>query len=121
MIDVRLDCEHNATLTAQDGLVTIGSLVRCQEGCEGLHRVTRTITRVEDPAFRLLLDDFTTTPVVYREGCYICNDSEFAQMGLPLCYLCPKCKTGHIAADDTVCDDCGYEVTPEDYGAPPRS
>jgi len=68
-----------------------------------------TVTQPEDPAYALLMDDFTSTPVVYRQGCYICEDPEFAQMGLPLCRLCPACKTGHIAADDTVCDDCGAD------------
>jgi hypothetical protein len=69
----------------------------------------------------LLLDDFTTTPVVHRDGCYICRDPEFAQMGLPLCYPCPDCLRkgrglGHIPADDVTCDDCGYEHGPDDYG-----
>lgn len=73
-----------------------------------------------DPAFGLLLDDFTSTPVVFRESCYICRDPEFAQMGLPLCRKCPECVRnerglGHIAADDTRCDECGYEDGPEDY------
>lgn len=66
----------------------------------------------DDPSYWMLLDDFTTTPVVHREGCYICEDPEFAQMGLPLCYKCPKCE-GHIAADDTVCDDCEYDIQDE--------
>jgi hypothetical protein len=57
----------------------------------------------------MLYDEFTSTPVVHRDGCYICEDPEFAQMGLPLCRLCPACKTGHVAADDTVCDDCGAD------------
>lgn len=61
-----------------------------------------------DPAYHLLLDDVTSTPVVHKAGCYICEDPEFAQMGLPLCRKCPKC-AGHIAADDVVCDDCGYD------------
>ncbi len=73
-----------------------------------------------DPASWMLYDDFTSTPVVYRESCYICEDPEFAQMGLPLCRPCPQCigretGAGHIAADDVVCDDCGYEDSPEDY------
>lgn len=76
-----------------------------------------------DPAYWMLLDDFTTTPEpgVYREHCYICRDPEFAQMGLPLCRKCPECArnlkgtTGHIAADDNVCGDCGYEDGPDDY------
>jgi hypothetical protein len=29
-------------------------------------------------------------------------------MGLPLCRPCSECK-GHIAADDSVCDDCGHD------------
>jgi hypothetical protein len=64
-----------------------------------------------DPAYWMLSDDFTTTPVkgLYRDYCYICRDPEFAQMGLPLCYECPECK-GHVAADDTICDDCGYDA-----------
>lgn len=63
----------------------------------------------DDPAYHLLTDGSTTTPVVHRAGCYICEDPEFAQMGLPLCQQCPKCPNGHIAADDSVCDDCGHD------------
>ena len=75
-----------------------------------------TITQSSDPAFALLQDSFTTTPIegLYRESCYICTDPEFAQMGLPLCYACPICG-GHVAADDTVCDDCGHDCNPADY------
>ena len=64
---------------------------------------------------KILYDDsYTTTPKVYREGCYICEDPDFAQMGLPLCRTCPACieagrGNGHIAADDTQCDECGYD------------
>jgi hypothetical protein len=61
-----------------------------------------------DPAFWMLFDDVTTTPVVYSPDCYICNDPEFAQMGLPLCRMCLYCG-GHIAADDSICDDCGRD------------
>lgn len=64
----------------------------------------------DDWAQRLLKDDFTSRPVVYSGMCYICNDSEFAQMGLPLCYPCEFCG-GHVAADNPVCDDCGKEQT----------
>ena len=49
---------------------------------------------------------------VYREGCYICEDDEFSLMGLPLCYQCCKCG-GHVAADDSRCDDCGADQQPE--------
>lgn len=47
-----------------------------------------------------------STPQIYREGCYICRDPDFAAMGLPLCYRCRNCE-GHVPADDEVCDDCG--------------
>jgi hypothetical protein len=67
-----------------------------------------TVTQPDDPAYALLQDDYTSTPVVHRRGCYICEDPEFAQMGLPLCRKCPSCG-GHVAADDTVCDDCGED------------
>lgn len=60
----------------------------------------------DDPAYWMLLDEFTTTTDVFRAGCYICEDAEFAQMGLPLCRRCGAC-SGHIAADDDICDDCG--------------
>lgn len=66
-----------------------------------------------DPAFALLLDGKTSTPVVHRPGCYICEDPEYAAMGLPLCYKCLRCG-GHIAADDETCDDCGWCINP--YG-----
>lgn len=67
-----------------------------------------TVTRPEDPAYALLQDDFTTTPVpgLFRADCYICRDPEFQLMGLPLCSPCRVCG-GHVPADDTVCTDCG--------------
>jgi hypothetical protein len=62
------------------------------------------------PFEKILYDDsYTSTPTVFREGCYICEDPDFARMGLPLCRPCDKCKTGHVAADDSRCDDCGYD------------
>ncbi len=63
-----------------------------------------------DPAYHLLSDGVTSTPnlSIYRKNCYICTDPEFAQLGLPLCRACPECKTGHIAADDTACDNCPH-------------
>ncbi len=51
-------------------------------------------------------------PDVFSESCYICNDPDFAQMGLPLCYPCRFCK-GHVAADDSVCDACGKDQEPD--------
>lgn len=66
-----------------------------------------TVTQPDDPAMVLLSDpNVFSTPKVHRRGCYICEDPEFAAMGLPLCRPCPECG-GHIAADDEVCDDCG--------------
>jgi hypothetical protein len=68
-----------------------------------------------DPAY-FLLDNVPPTPItVYRQNCYICNDSEFSRMGMPTCKRCPKCKNGHIAADDTVCDLCGHDEMEEYY------
>lgn len=83
-----------------------------------------------DAAYHLLTDDFTTTPVVHRKGCYICEDPEFGQMGLPLCRPCPQCQRqgagdGHIPADDDICSTCGYQDGPQDYpeapGQPPEA
>lgn len=61
-------------------------------------------------------DDYTSSTTVYSDTCYICRDPDFARMGLPLCYECPKCKSdsdgkilGHIPADDTQCTVCGYD------------
>lgn len=77
-----------------------------------------TITTSDDPAWFLLADSHTTTPVegVYRPQCYVCRDPEFAMMGLPLCKPCPACQQGgsmgHIPADDVECTDCG-ETDPD--------
>lgn len=75
-----------------------------------------------DPAYWMLEDDFTSTPVVHDDNCYICRDPEFAQMGLPLCRKCPECARqgrgyGHIPADDAACTVCEYEDGPGDYPA----
>lgn len=63
----------------------------------------------DDPAYWMLLDDFTTTPdpEIYDPTCYICRDPEYAQMGLPLCKPCIVCGK-HVPADDNVCKD-GHE------------
>lgn len=63
---------------------------------------------LNDPCQWMLKDDFVSKPIVHRKGCHICEDPEFAQMGLPLCYLCVFCG-GHVAADNTICDDCGKD------------
>ena len=44
-----------------------------------------------DPAYFLLEQgrknpELRSKPTVYKKGCYICEDPEFAMMGLPLCY-----------------------------------
>lgn len=64
-----------------------------------------------DPAFWMLTDGKTSTPVVHQAGCYICEDPEFAAMGLPLCMRCPRCG-GHVPADDDTCDECGHCMNP---------
>lgn len=78
--------------------------------------------KVTDPCYWMLEEGLAdpskrSRTNVYREGCYICEDPEFSLMGLPLCYACPKCG-GHIAADDTRCDECKHDVaneTEEEY------
>jgi len=55
--------------------------------------------------------EWRTKTEVYSDTCYICNDPEFALMGLPLCFPCKMCG-GHVSADDTVCDECGYDNNP---------
>lgn len=78
-----------------------------------------TVTQPEDPAYALLQDGHTSAPEVFRDYCYICRDPEFAQMGLPLCKLCPVCKTGHVPADDEECSDCGANIRYYYDGLPP--
>lgn len=60
-----------------------------------------------DPAYFMLeqgIKDPTkwSQTTVFKDGCYICEDPEFAIMGMSLCYPCPKCG-GHIAADEMMC------------------
>ena len=73
-----------------------------------------------DPAYWMLekgLQDESwrtpTHPEIYNPNCYICNDPEFALMGLPVCKPCPMCGA-HWAADDDECDEgcdiMGYYV-----------
>lgn len=83
------------------------------------HGIPITVTQSNDPAFALLQDDFTTsTSAEHDNSCYICEDPEFAQMGLPLCRPCARCRAGgrqgHVPADDSVCTICGYEELGED-------
>ena len=65
--------------------------------------------RKSDPAYWMLEEGLSgkrkiKVSPVYNKDCYICGDSEFALMGLPLCYPCYLCG-GHVAADDIVCDN----------------
>lgn len=79
------------------------------------HPTPRMGNRPHDPAF-ILLDarDQPSVQRVHRKGCFICEDREFARMGLPLCSPCCACREkmldGHIPADETECDDCGHEL-----------
>lgn len=75
--------------------------------------------RPDDPSYWMLKrgrrdPSKRSVPTAHRDGCYICEDPEFALMGLPLCRFCPECKTGHVAADSATCDDCGVVC----YGSP---
>jgi hypothetical protein len=83
------------------------------------HGVPITVTQPGDPAYALLLDDYrSTTTAEHDPRCFICEDPEFAQMGLPLCRPCPRCQTsgrpGHVPADDCECTVCGYVEEAED-------
>lgn len=64
----------------------------------------------DDPAYWMLSDGVESTPTTYNKNCYICNDSEFAQMGLPLCYECIICGA-HVPADDCECDNGHMQPT----------
>ena len=72
-----------------------------------------------DPAY-FMLEEGLRNPAkcskttVFSEACYICRDPEFSLMGLPLCYPCKKC-CGHVAADDSKCDDCGHDNNDGDF------
>ena len=67
----------------------------------------------QDPAYWMLEEglndpDKCRNNSAYKKGCYICEDPEFALMGLPLCTKCKNC-SGHVPADDSICDDCGLD------------
>jgi len=72
----------------------------------------------DDPAYWMLEQgrrdpSKRSSSTVHDPNCYICNDPEFALMGLPLCYPCAKCQ-GHVPADDTVCSVCGVDQQPDE-------
>jgi len=82
----------------------------CGATCLGLRQSTQMPT--SDPAYFMLTSGRTSTPRVHREGCYICEDPEFAQMGMSLCTPCVACQAvgrgdGHVPADDEECSECG--------------
>jgi hypothetical protein len=81
----------------------------CGATCLGLVRGTQMKT--SDPAYWMLSSESVTPKPIHKPGCYICEDPEFAQMGLPLCQPCDQCG-GHVPADDTQCDnpDCNYDA-----------
>ena len=81
----------------------------CGGTCLGLTRSTQMTS--DDPAYWMLSGGSSSTKTVHKDGCYICEDPEFAQMGLPLCTKCPKCG-GHVPADDEECDTatCDYNA-----------
>lgn len=72
-----------------------------------------------DPAYWMLQEGLhdpskrSKQEAPYRSRCYICRDPEFSLMGMPLCFACYVCG-GHVAADDSVCDDCGHDHCPDD-------
>lgn len=68
-----------------------------------------TVTHPDDPASVLFKIATPTVLTVYKRTCYICNDPEFAAMGMSVCTACEGCG-GHIAADDVTCDDCGESI-----------
>jgi len=102
--------------------VTPGEQAFLDQLAEGARRAgdASVAANPSDPAFWMLLDGKTSTAVVYLKGCYICEDPEFAQMGLPLCRPCPEClraqrSMGHVPADDDTCDECGEQDGPWNY------
>lgn len=99
-----------------------GALWRLSE-----HGVPITVTQPSDPASALLRGGHRSVPKVHSDSCYICEDPEFAAMGLPLCRPCPMCAAnavlmgqqpghyGHVPADDTTCTVCGYDGEYDDH------
>lgn len=56
---------------------------------------------------------WVSTTTVFNERCYICQDPEFALMGLPLCKPCETCGA-HTPADDIECDNGHYAFDVDD-------
>lgn len=88
----------------------------CGGTCLGVNHVNGPQQmKTDDPAYWMLKSGHVSTPTVYRKGCYICEDPEYAQMGMSLCKPCAACTgtgtelKGHVPADDTRCDDCGVD------------
>lgn len=65
----------------------------------------------DDPAQAYMTGGHFSVPTVADPGCYICQDPEYAQMGMSLCMACPQCGN-HIPADEgPYCprSACGWE------------
>lgn len=97
------------------------------DGHPSMHSTPRMHQRPHDPAREMLDKVPVTKQKVHRATCYICIDREFARLGMPLCNVCCQCSAkalagaGHIAADDTQCDDCGHELCEKCVDAPAQS
>ena len=51
---------------------------------------------------------WTPEPNVWNDDCFICNDPDFARLGLPLCKECSICGA-HTAADCFTCDNGHFQ------------
>lgn len=107
-----------------DNVITPGACHWCGKDCGGTclgvnHESGPRQMKTSDPAYWMLKDGHTSSTTVYEVGCYICEDVEFAQMGLPLCKPCPVCTAkegkdaGHVPADDEICSICGANAYDE--------
>jgi hypothetical protein len=71
---------------------------------------------IDDPAYWMLTHGETSSTDIRKRGCYICEDPEYAQMGMSLCQACAECSAktgkpaGHVPADDEECDECGWNA-----------
>jgi hypothetical protein len=70
-----------------NNVIEPGACHWCGKHCGGtcLKLTESTQMKTSDPAYWMLKDGHRSTPTIHRDGCYICDDPEFAAMGLPLC------------------------------------
>lgn len=110
LANLRAAMTQGVEVEEPDGITCHHCGKRCGGKCLGLTQSTQM--HPSDPAYWMLKDGRTSTPSVVDSSCYICNDPEFAQMGLPLCKPCPYCTqeagvaAGHVPADDECCSVC---------------